>query len=65
LYHGLIHIPRGPNVNYPKSPTVTEMDMVRIQDVLKKDQKLKYQDIKDDSYSGPLRQDTNALSLRE
>ena len=47
LYHGLIRIPKGPNPTYPKSPTVK--DMVRIQDVIKKGQKLKFTDSKDDS----------------
>jgi hypothetical protein len=50
LYHGLIHIPRGLNGDYPKSPTVKQLDMVRIQDVLKGGKKLKYQDFKDDSF---------------
>lgn len=50
LYHGLVHIPQDPSANYPKSPTVKKMDMVRIQDVLKKGQKLKYQDNKGDSF---------------
>jgi hypothetical protein len=47
LYHGLIRIPKGPNPSYPESPTVK--GMVRIQDVLKKGQKLKFTDAKDDS----------------
>ena len=50
MYHGLIHIPQGPNANYPKSPAVNELDMVRIQDVLRKGQKLKFQEYKDDSF---------------
>jgi hypothetical protein len=46
LYHGLVHIPSGRNLVYPKSPKVKEMDMVRIQDVIKKKQPLKFDDSK-------------------
>lgn len=50
LYHGLVHIPQDPNASYQKSPTVKKMDMVRIKEVMKKGQKLKYQDNKGDSF---------------
>ena len=44
LYHGLIHIPEGPNPVFPTSPTVKAMNnMVRILEVLKKGQALRYE----------------------